>query len=72
MRYDSSSIGKRYSRHDEIGTPYCITVDNETLNDQTVTLRNRDTTEQSRVKIEELVPFVKKMMYAQKADMEVS
>jgi glycyl-tRNA synthetase len=45
---DNGNIGKRYRRQDEIGTPYCVTVDFDTLNDDTVTLRLRDTTEQSR------------------------
>ncbi len=51
---DNGNIGKRYRRQDEIGTPYCITVDFDTLEDQTVTLRDRDTMEQKRVKIDEL------------------
>lgn len=51
---DNGNIGKRYRRQDEIGTPYCITVDFQTLDDNTVTLRNRDTTEQKRIKIEGL------------------
>ena len=48
------SIGKRYRRHDAIGTPFCITVDHETLNDGCVTIRERDTMKQERVKIEDL------------------
>jgi glycyl-tRNA synthetase len=53
--YDvTQSIGRRYRRQDEVGTPYCITVDFETLNDRAVTVRDRDTTEQVRVKIEDL------------------
>jgi glycyl-tRNA synthetase len=48
------AIGKRYRRHDAIGTPYCITVDYETMETNTVTLRNRDTMEQERVNIEDL------------------
>lgn len=51
---DAGSIGKRYRRQDEIGTPYCITIDFDTLEDNTVTIRDRDTMEQKRVKIEEL------------------
>ncbi|MFA6073263.1 MAG: glycine--tRNA ligase [Candidatus Woesearchaeota archaeon] len=51
---DSGSIGRRYARMDEIGTPYCITVDFDTLQDDTVTVRNRDSKEQERVKIEDL------------------
>lgn len=55
MYDDNGNIGKRYRRQDEIGTPYCVTIDFDTLEDDTVTLRNRDTTNQDRVKIAELV-----------------
>ncbi|WP_414836878.1 glycine--tRNA ligase [Candidatus Nanohalococcus occultus] len=48
---DSGSIGRRYRRQDEVGTPYCVTVDYETLEDKDVTLRDRDSTEQQRVEI---------------------
>lgn len=51
---DSQSIGKRYTRQDLIGTPFCIAVDHQTLEDDTVTIRYRDTTEQERVKIVDL------------------
>lgn len=51
---DAASIGKRYTRMDLIGTPFCIAVDHQTKEDQTVTIRYRDTTEQERVKISEL------------------
>ncbi|MBR4783223.1 MAG: glycine--tRNA ligase [Bacteroidaceae bacterium] len=51
---EKDTIGKRYRRQDAIGTPYCITVDHDTLNDGTVTLRDRDTMEQRRVAISEL------------------
>ena len=51
---EAGSIGKRYRREDEIGTPYCITVDFDTLEDETVTIRDRDTMEQIRIKIDEL------------------
>ena len=51
---ESGSIGKRYRREDEIGTPYCVTIDFDTLEDDTVTIRDRDTMEQVRVKIDEL------------------
>ena len=54
-QYDEKdSIGKRYRRQDAIGTPYCVTVDHDTLNDGCVTLRFRDTMEQERVAISEL------------------
>lgn len=56
----NQSIGKRYARQDEIGTPYCITVDGQTAQDDTVTLRDRDTTQQERVKISELVGAIEK------------
>lgn len=51
---DNGNIGKRYRRQDEIGTPHCITIDFQTLEDNTVTVRNRDTAEQERVLISEL------------------
>ena len=51
---DAGSIGKRYRRMDEVGTPYCITVDDQTLQDGTVTIRHRDTMEQERMTIEEV------------------
>ena len=51
---DAGSIGKRYRRQDAIGTPYCVTVDHQTLEDNCVTLRNRDTMQQERVAISEL------------------
>ena len=51
---DNGNIGKRYRRQDEIGTPHCVVVDFQTLEDDTVTIRERDTTEQRRAKVEEL------------------
>lgn len=56
---DNGNIGKRYRRQDEIGTPYCVTIDFQTLEDNTVTVRDRDTTKQQRVKIEDLLQIVK-------------
>ena len=56
----SGAIGRRYRRQDEIGTPYCVTVDYDTLKDNTVTLRFRDSMEQVRVPIAELVPAIRK------------
>ena len=50
---DNGNIGKRYRRQDEIGTPHCVVIDFQTLEDDTVTVRERDTTEQRRVKVEE-------------------
>jgi glycyl-tRNA synthetase len=53
--YDASgSIGRRYARMDEVGTPFCITVDYDTLKDDTVTIRDRDSKEQVRVNISEI------------------
>jgi glycyl-tRNA synthetase len=59
---DTGSIGKRYRRQDEIGTPLCVTVDFETLNDHAVTIRERDSMEQVRVPIEELLPKLGEML----------
>lgn len=56
---DNGNIGKRYRRQDEIGTPFCIVVDFDTLTDGTVTVRDRDTGEQERVKVAELVSYIK-------------
>lgn len=59
--YDASgSIGRRYRRQDEIGTPYCLTIDGQTLKDRTVTVRDRDSMKQQRVAINELVGYIKK------------
>lgn len=56
VEYDETqSIGKRYRRQDEIGTPYCVTIDFDSLNDNSVTVRERDSMQQKRVKIEDLV-----------------
>ncbi|MBU1018722.1 MAG: glycine--tRNA ligase [Patescibacteria group bacterium] len=55
----TGSIGKRYRRQDEIGTPYCVTFDFDSLEDGSVTVRDRDSMEQERVKIEELVSYLK-------------
>ena len=62
---EAGTIGKRYARHDEIGTPYCITVDYQTLEDDTVTVRSRDTTEQKRLEIKEILDskFIKSYIY---------
>lgn len=56
----AGQIGKRYRRQDAIGTPYCITVDFDTENDQSVTLRDRDTMEQIRLSIHELKDYLSK------------
>jgi glycyl-tRNA synthetase len=59
---EKGSIGKRYRRQDESGTPFCITVDHQSMEDQTVTLRDRDTTTQERVKIVELESLIAERM----------
>ena len=59
VQYDEKdAIGKRYRRQDAIGTPLCVTVDHQTLEDQTVTVRFRDTMEQIRISIDELALLV--------------
>ena len=55
---ETASIGKRYRREDAIGTPLCVTIDDETLNNGTVTIRDRDTMEQVTIKLDELVKYV--------------
>lgn len=61
--YDTSgSIGRRYARQDEIGTPYCITIDFDSLNEKDVTVRDRDTTRQARIKIAELNEAIRKLL----------
>ena len=55
---DAGSIGKRYRRQDEIGTPYCITYDFDSVEDGCVTVRDRDTMEQVRLPISELTAFI--------------
>ncbi len=57
---EKAAIGRRYRRQDEIGTPYCITIDSQTLQDRTVTIRDRDTLEQWRVKIDDCVGEIEK------------
>ncbi len=63
---DSGSIGRRYRRFDEIGTPFCITVDHQTFEDDTVTIRDRDTTKQVRVKISELPKILNELLMSEK------
>lgn len=55
---EAGSIGKRYRREDEIGTPYCVTVDFDTLEDESVTIRDRDTMEQVRIKIDDVEKWI--------------
>ncbi|MFA6098201.1 MAG: glycine--tRNA ligase [Patescibacteria group bacterium] len=64
--YDEiSSIGRRYRRQDEIGTPYCVTVDFESLEDKKVTVRDRDTMKQERVEIKEIIPYLSNQLKSQ-------
>jgi glycyl-tRNA synthetase len=63
IAYDiSGSIGRRYARNDEIGTPMCITIDDSTPKDNSITIRDRDTTKQIRVKISELKEVIRKVL----------
>jgi glycyl-tRNA synthetase len=61
---DSGNIGKRYRRQDEIGTPYCITVDFDSLEENDVTVRDRDTMTQVRVKTDLLAGYIKRGLYS--------
>ena len=53
------NIGKRYARQDEIGTPYCFTIDNQTLEDQTVTVRDRNTMSQERISLDQVASYLR-------------
>ena len=55
---DGGSIGRRYARMDEIGTPFCITIDFDSLTDAQVTIRDRDTTDQKRISIDDVPKFI--------------
>jgi glycyl-tRNA synthetase len=59
---ETQAIGRRYRRQDEIGTPYCVTVDFDSLEDGAVTIRERDTTEQTRVLIADLLPELQRRL----------
>ncbi len=61
---DKGAVGRRYRRQDEAGTPYCITVDGQTLQDQTVTIRDRDTLKQERIAVKEVGTVIKERMQA--------
>jgi len=64
-KYDEQhAIGKRYARHDEIGTPYCLTVDTQTFSDDTVTIRHRDDRRQERIKVQDAVDVVLRALRA--------
>jgi glycyl-tRNA synthetase len=62
---DKDSIGRRYRRQDAIGTPYCITIDHQTLEDKRVTIRYRDSMAQERVSIEQLRDIIKEKVSIQ-------
>ncbi|MBP9191228.1 MAG: glycine--tRNA ligase, partial [Ignavibacteria bacterium] len=56
---DSGAVGRRYRRQDECGTPFCITVDSDTLTDNTVTVRDRDTMVQERISMDNIESYIK-------------
>ncbi|PIO08593.1 glycine--tRNA ligase, partial [Candidatus Pacearchaeota archaeon CG10_big_fil_rev_8_21_14_0_10_34_12] len=61
--YDSGgSIGRRYARNDEIGTPFCITIDGDSIKGKDATIRDRDTTKQVRVKVQDLKETIRKLI----------
>ena len=63
VQYDEKdAIGRRYRRQDAIGTPYCVTVDSDTLNDNAVTVRHRDTMQQERVSVEQLKGYLRERL----------
>ena len=63
IAYDEKdAVGRRYRRQDALGTPFCITVDHQTLEDQTVTIRNRDTMSQDRIAVDLLGRFLKEKL----------
>ena len=55
---ETQSIGKRYAKHDEIGTPFCITIDHDSIKNGTITLRDRDTTKQVTLNAAEVVSYI--------------
>ena len=65
---NSGNIGKSYRRHDEIGTPICITVDFQSIEDNTVTIRDRDTMEQERISISDVGNYFQKSPLHRKSD----
>jgi glycyl-tRNA synthetase len=63
LSYDrGGSIGRRYARNDEIGTPYCVTIDGDSVKNKDVTIRDRDTTKQIRVKISDLKKVMRNLI----------
>ncbi len=70
--YDEvASIGRRYRRQDEIGTPYCVTVDFDTIKDRAVTVRYRDTMKQERIKIQDLETYFREKFNQQNLKFKV-
>jgi glycyl-tRNA synthetase len=65
---EKGAVGRRYRRQDEVGTPFCVTVDGQTLEDQTVTVRDRDSLEQHRVPMNEVVNYVRQRIIRQASD----
>jgi glycyl-tRNA synthetase len=64
VAYDETGkIGKRYRRQDAIGTPFCITVDEESKTDNTITVRDRDTMEQIRLTLDEVIPYIQEKVF---------
>jgi len=59
---EKGAVGRRYRRQDEAGTPYCITVDGDTLKDHTVTVRERDSMEQSRISIDQVKAYLREKL----------
>ncbi|MFM8578766.1 MAG: His/Gly/Thr/Pro-type tRNA ligase C-terminal domain-containing protein, partial [Planctomycetaceae bacterium] len=62
MYDEKGAIGRRYARQDEAGTPWCLTVDSQSLSDRTVTLRDRDSLEQSRVPLDDVVDLLREKL----------
>ena len=60
---EKGAVGRRYRRQDEAGTPYCVTIDGQSLTDQTVTVRDRDSLDQSRVKVSDLAADLQQRLY---------
>ena len=59
---DGGAIGRRYRRQDEAGTPFCVTVDSQTLTDDTVTIRDRDTLKQERIGVKEVAQVIRERL----------
>ena len=66
---DGGSIGRRYARMDEVGTPFCITVDYQSAEDNTVTIRDRDSTKQARVRVSDIITVVADLLSGEKKEL---